>query len=392
VFPSSHAIQVYRSPMTEDGTARKEDATAGLSPEALGARPGPGSVLMKVLSAFLSGGLLVALFLLIIPQIGSLEEVWASITSMSAGTVVVLLIAALVIRALLAAAYLPLIPGLTFFRSLIARESSSAASNVIPGPSGTAAQYVVLRGWGVSTERFAGATVGVSVITDALVFTAPGLFLLLWVLLGMPAKTGTHNLWVVALIAVTVTVVTLVLVIGIARSEPLARLVGRVGQSCLNPVRRLFGKDRLTTWPDQASQIRTDTLQQVRGSSVVLSVCIGGGYLLNGILLVACLWACGVEKSLMPMSMGLFLYSVGRLATIVPITPGAVGVAEVAYTAAYMTVLGDENQSAVVAGVLVYRALTYALPLVTGAIAYVVWRVMRRHEIRELARAETAPR
>jgi uncharacterized membrane protein YbhN (UPF0104 family) len=56
-----------------------------------------------------------------------------------------------------------------------------------------------------------------------------------------------------------------------------------------------------------------------------------------------------------------------------------------------MTVLGDEDQSAVVAGVLVYRALTYALPLVTGAIAYVVWRVMRRHEMRELARAEAAP-
>jgi len=66
-------------------------------------------------------------------------------------------------------------------------------------------------------------------------------------------------------------------------------------------------------------------------------------------------------------------------------------VAEVAYTAAYMTVLGDEDQSAVVAGVLVYRALTYALPLVTGAIAYVIWRVMRHKEVKELARADATP-
>lgn len=43
------------------------------------------------------------------------------------------------------------------------------------------------------------------------------------------------------------------------------------------------------------------------------------------------LWACGVAKPPMPMSMGLFLYAVGRLATIVPITAGAVGVAEMAY-------------------------------------------------------------
>src|SRR4051812_8736143 len=50
---SSPAVQGYGFPMTEDGMARQEDPTAGLSPEAMGARPGPGSVLMKVLSAFL---------------------------------------------------------------------------------------------------------------------------------------------------------------------------------------------------------------------------------------------------------------------------------------------------------------------------------------------------
>jgi len=33
-------------------------------------------------------------------------------------------------------------------------------------------------------------------------------------------------------------------------------------------------------------------------------------------------------------------------------------------------VLGDEDQSAVVAGALVYRSLNSALPLVTGAIAF----------------------
>ena len=65
--------------------------------------------------------------------------------------------------------------------------------------------------------------------------------------------------------------------------------------------------------------------------------------------------------------------------------------AEVAYTAVYMTVLGDETESAVVAGVLVYRALTYALPLATAAIACAIWRMMRRKEISELASADASP-
>jgi uncharacterized membrane protein YbhN (UPF0104 family) len=373
--------------MAEDGIQPGHDVAAALPAEATGAAPGPGSVLMKVLSAGLSGALLVLLFAVIIPELGSFEDVWASISSMSAGTVVMLLIGGLVIRVLLAATYPPLIPGLTFFRSLIARESSSAVSNVIPGPSGTATQYVVLRSWNVSTDRFAGATVSNSVLSYALVFASPGLFLLLWVLIGQPAKNDSEHVWLIGVIALAVTAVTVVLVSAIARSERLAERVGRVGQACVNPLRRLLHKDAVTTWADRARGLRADTLAQVRGHAGILAVCIGGGYLLNGFLLVSSLWACGLTRSEMPMSLGLFLYGVGRVLTVVPITPGGIGVAEVVYTGVYVAVLGEASQSVVVAGVLVYRALTYALPLVTGLIAYIIWRVMRRTEIQRAAEA-----
>ncbi len=371
-----------------DHTSRPEvGASAALSGEALGDRPGPTSVLMKVLSAALSGGLLVLLFAVIVPALGSLHGVWEAITSMSALTFVVLLLAALVIRVLLAAAYPPVIPGLSFIRSLIARESSSAVSNVVPGPSGTATQYVVLRSWGVSTERFAGATVSVSVLTDALVFAAPGLFFLVWVALGRPAEQGSEHVWLVGVISVVVAVVTVVIVGAVARSERWAGALGRIGQRCANPLRRLLGKEPVATWPERARELRTSTLRLVRGNAGVLGGCIGGAYLLNGLLLVGCLWACGVEAALMPVSLGLVLYAIGRLLTIVPITPGAVGVAEVVYTALYVAVLGEASQDAVLAGVLVYRALTWGLPLVTGAVAYCAWRIMRYREIHEMAEA-----
>jgi uncharacterized membrane protein YbhN (UPF0104 family) len=376
--------------VTEQEGRPETNASAALPGEALGDKPGPTSVLMKVLSAFLSGGLLVLLFLVIIPALGSLDGVWDSISSMSVATFLVLLLAALLIRVLLAAAYPPLIPGLSFVRSLIARESSSAVSNVIPGPSGTATQYVVLRSWGVSTERFAGATVSVSVITDALVFAAPGLLFLLWVALGRPAEQGSEHVWLIGLITLVITMVTVVLVVAVARSERLAALLGRIGQRCVNPVRRALGKDPVTTWPERAIDLRTVTLGQVEGNARILGVCIGGGYLLNGLLLVGSLWACGVEEAVMPVSLGLFLYSIGRALTIVPITPGAVGVAEVVYTAVYVAVLGESSQNTVLAGVLVYRALTWGLPLVTGAFSYVAWRIMRHREIHRMAEARTS--
>ena len=90
---------------------------------------------------------------------------------------------------------------------------------------------------------------------------------------------------------------TVVLVGAVARSERLAAGSGRVGQRCVNPLRRALGKEPVTTWPDRAHDLRTATLSQVRGNARVLGGCIGGGYLLNGFLLVGCLWACGVEQS-----------------------------------------------------------------------------------------------
>jgi uncharacterized membrane protein YbhN (UPF0104 family) len=40
---------------------------------------------------------------------------------------------------------------------------------------------------------------------------------------------------------------------------------------------------------------------------------------------------------------------------------------------------------------LLYRALTYLLPIVTGAAAYLAWRLMRRRDLREAQIPATTP-
>ena len=151
-------------------------------------------------------------------------------------TVLFFLVVALVIRVLLAQAYAVLIPGLSLFRSLIAREASSAVSNVVPGPSGTATQYVILRSWRVSTESFASATISVGVVTDVLVFSAPGFFFVIWALLGMPGNAGNDNAWAIGLGAIAVSVIAVGVVAGIASSERLAAATGRVCPTLRQPV------------------------------------------------------------------------------------------------------------------------------------------------------------
>src|SRR6476620_8802714 len=112
--------------MTDPSSTADDATTTPLPGEAAGDRPGPGSVFLKVLSAALSGGLVVLLFAAIIPKLTEFESVADSIRALSPATVVLMLLIAIAIRILLAAAYTILTPGLSMWRSLIAREASSA--------------------------------------------------------------------------------------------------------------------------------------------------------------------------------------------------------------------------------------------------------------------------
>ena len=66
------------------------------------------------------------------------------------------------------------------------------------------------------------------------------------------------------------------------------------------------------------------------------------------------------------------MFAFARLLTAIPLTPGGVGVVELALIAG-LTAAGGED-APVVAAVLLFRGLTYVLPILLGAIAYVYWR------------------
>jgi uncharacterized membrane protein YbhN (UPF0104 family) len=356
-----------------------------LPAEALGARPGPRSVLLKTLSALVSGGLLVLLFAAIIPALSDFGGIRDELAALSLSAVLLLLILAVAIRVLLAQAYALPTPGISLFQSLIAREASSAMSNVVPGPSGTATQFLILHSWGVSVPVFTQVTVAVSVLTNALIFTGPGIAFVVWALLGMPAAADGQHAWGVGLAALVMAVLAVAVIAVVARSERLTARLGRAAQACVNPLRRIIGKPPVTAWPERLTAVRTNIGTVLRDHGLGLSACVVAGYVINGVLLVLCIWACGVSRTAMPFSLGLLLYTVGRLSTVVTITPGGVGVVEIAYTAVYVAVLGEATHDSVFAGVLMYRAFTYLLPIVTGALAYVAWRLMRRRENRRVA-------
>ena len=93
---------------------------------------------------------------------------------MSPAVVVLLFVCAFGIRLLSAADKIVVIPNLSLKRSYIANDTSSAVSNVIPGPSGTAARFAVLHSWGVSVLDFTRSTFLTGLLSNVAMIAFPG--------------------------------------------------------------------------------------------------------------------------------------------------------------------------------------------------------------------------
>jgi putative heme transporter len=91
------------------------------------------------------------------------------------------------------------------------------------------------------------------------------------------------------------------------------------------------------------------------------------------VLLVA-LRHVGVSQDEVSWELVLAGFSFVRLLTAIPITPGGLGVVELGLTAALGAGLPDATRNQIAAAVLVYRALTWFLPIPLGAGCWVFWR------------------
>ena len=145
------------------------------------------------------------------------------------------------------------------------------------------------------------------------------------------------------------------LVAVLLRSLRFAQGLGRTGQTITNWALRLVRKPEVDGWVDAAVTLRENTLTVLRAHGVRLTVLTVVNYWTTGILLILCLRLVGIDSTELPISVALATYTVGRLSTVIQITPGGVGVVEVAYTAAFVAVTSASLQPTITAGVLIFR-------------------------------------
>ena len=311
-----------------------------------------------------------AVFVLVLPRIADYGTVWEILTGVSVSAGLAIAVAVVVNIASFAPSWMAAMPGLGYRRAMLVTQTSTAASIVLPGGDvvGMGTQFAMLRGWGFGSDR-ASLAVLVTGIWNQLVRVAFPV-----IAVGLLAVAGDvpTQLRVAGAIGAVVFAVLLGGFIGLLASERLAERLGDLGAAAAMLLLRLIRRRRTLVWGDDAVRFRESCEALVRRRWAFLTVATVVGHLtVFGVLMVT-LRAVGVEAADLGIIECFAAWSLIRLLTAVPITPGGLGVVELGLTGGLVAFGGD--QEAVVAGVLLFRALTVLPVIVIGAVCFLLWR------------------
>ncbi len=303
----------------------------------------------------------VAAFALALPRFAGYGEVWAAIGDLDRALVPLLVIVAAANLVAPSLAQLAALPGLRLGPALAVDWTTSTVTNLVPGGSAIAIglTWSMYRSLGLPGSAIARSLV-VTGVWDTLVKLGTPLPAVLWLATQRPVGP-------VLVQAAVLGGVLFLAAVGLGS----ATLAGPVPAGIVG---RLL--DRLPAigvgWPERLDRLRVDTVSLLRERGVSLTVTTVAGHANLYLLLVVCLRAVGVERSMLGLAPILAAFAFGRLVTALPLTPGGLGVLEVGLVGA-LTAVGDAPDGPVVAAVLIFRFCSFALPLPLGLAGWLWW-------------------
>jgi putative heme transporter len=267
------------------------------------------------------------------------------------------------------------LPRLSFRQAVLESHTSTAVGNLLP-----AGQVVAL---GVTYRFYTSYGFARPEITLSLLVQG------VWnnfVKLGMPVvalgllvftRRAAGSLAPVAIVGVAVLAVALT---GFALSLSSERRAWRIGgglAALAALVRRLAGRVGRPPWAEAAVRFRALAISLLGPRWHWLTLTTLVSHLSLFLVLLLALRHVGVADSQVSWVEALAAFALVRLLAAVPITPGGLGVVELGLAATLVLAGGDK--APVVAAVLVFRVLTFLLPIPIGGVTYWLWRRAEGH-------------
>jgi len=323
-----------------------------------------------VLSPLISLAIVVAVFFYFIPQFASISDIWAEIQAMTWREISVLTAAALWNLVTYWFVMVATMPGLKYRQAAVVNQTTTAVSNTIPVGSaiGIGVSYAMYDSWGFSRSR---SSVGLTIAGVWNNFAKLGMPVVALALLALQATPSTGRLFG-ALIGLGLLVAAIVVFGMLLHSHEAARRIGLFMQRTVNALLKPLRRGPVQGWDRATTKFRSRTILLLRARWLWITVATLISHLSLYLVLLIALRQVGVSEAEVNWVEVLVVFSFARLITAPPITPGAVGIIEVLLITGLAAAGGDRPE--VAAAVLIYRALTYVLPIPIGAFTYLFWR------------------
>lgn len=301
---------------------------------------------------------------LVLPALAAVVGSWPRLSTLEPWWIVVSL-AAQVASFVCAMALLRLVTHYRgWFAVVAAGLAGNAVTNLLPGGDavGAGVQYRMMAGAGIRPDEAVGGLAAASMLNLASLFFLP--VFALPALLGGLVPGGLVRAGELGLVGFV-----LIVAFGavILTSDPLPVSLGRVGEWTVN---HLPGRRRLTTNLPARLLIQRDAVRGEVGRNWWRALLLIAGHVgLDYFSLLAALRATGAQPS---PSLVLLAYAATAVVVLVPLTPGGLGIVEASLTG--LLVLAGVTSSRAVLATLAYRIGAYWLPIVSGGVAYLLYR------------------
>ena len=323
-----------------------------------------------IIGAVVTLVVLVIIFVGLIPQFGSYADAFAEIQGMTPLALALIGVSVLVMLVAYVWPYQAAIPGLPYKPAFVIRQTSFMISNTIPGGGafGLAIQFAMLSSYSVP---IAAATAGIAVTSLWSLFMT--LTLPVFGVLAALTTAQLESQWVwVAIAGIAATVVSIVVMWLILRSEESARRIGNLGNRMLSPVNSRLANpiDAVGMSIDLRNSTKDVVFDRWRWVTVSNYIVILAQF---AVLWFAIEGVLGDAPTTLTLAGAFAAFAISRMASMIPVTPGGLGTVDAALIA-LLTTFGLTNDEAV-ASALVWRACSWIPQVSLGVLTFIYWRV-----------------
>lgn len=260
---------------------------------------------------------------------------------------------------------------LRFREGFTAQTAGTAITNSLPGGGALAValNYAMYLSWGFAPEAVTAGLVTAGVWDLLGRLALPVISVTLAAMLGEAAGW----MWLAAIGGIAWATVSIVVLVLILRSEDLARTIAGWINRALNGLLAIVHRGPVDALRPLL-KFRTDTIGILHYRWGRLTIATIVNHVAMSLLFYASIRAVGISGEAVTAPWVFLAFSLGRLLTMIPVSPGGLGVVDVGYVALLGVTAPDGIAQLLAAGVLLFRALSFLPPIVIGAGSWIFWR------------------